>query len=307
MKSKCGKPVKIDKELREYLARLADFEWKQLESYRSQIAKYPIDSPYRKFLEQLDSFSKRAQVESDFVQKRIDLIFEFNDLESLAKDGNVLGLRTLAFVATEATKRLNTWAKNHPEYVAVVAETMPLWPILVTRKSARDANLKTLLDSINLDEATPLGVPGAKIGAAPVEAKMWALALLQAIQDARSLQVVEELKRSSWGFKSYHTESLKLILELPVLERDKLLGQVKKLAPLGPGTKSDWWLLAKKTLRLTMEHRPELVKALISVYAQTERIKDMTSGDKSTIGIKESEAIEEVRKAFDRLVKQVSP
>jgi hypothetical protein len=309
MKSKLRKRKSQDDVSELLIAHAADFEWAQLDSYKAEINKYPPTSPYVKYLLRYDSFSKRAEAEAEFLEKKICLAMDLDDLEDRAINGDITSLRTLAFLAAETTKRLNKYADEHSEYVANVAEGMPSWPILVTETSARDINVIRVLKSIRLDAARTLGVLGSKVGSEPVEAKEWALKLLQAIRAARSLQGIRELEQTSWGYSKIPVDSLMLFIN-PLksdtkcdAERKAVLESCKNLAPLSVETAPNWWDLGRMMLRNAMEHSPNQFKALYRVYGRNETIQDLAKRDAKISGVVKSEAVEEVRKSFFRLLK----
>jgi hypothetical protein len=249
-----------------------------------------MKTPYEKFLARYSNLPfEQADAEAEFVERRTLREVQLRTLESETRTGAINGFRELAFLATEATRIINDWARKHPEYVAVVAEQQPFWPTLVTNTSARDPKVKALLHAIKLDAGHPLVAHGDRVGLDPVPAKKWASALLGCVEAARKVQGASSVYKTAWGLRSLHGERLTPLFSLPKQARKDILKHAKSLEPFSEGTCDSWWWLAKRIFLLITDNRPHDIPEL-KQYAP-----EGTS--------KRNEVIEEVRKSFYRLTR----
>ncbi len=159
---------------------------------------------------------------------------KLDEIESTARRGRINGLRLLALLAMECTRRLEKWSEQYPEYVAEVAAEYRYWPVLATPNRTQ-LDTKAVLTKIRLGTREPsMGTtPNPPLEVSP--AHRWAAGLKRIIDMARgsiaglSVSDFQAYPDLGSGINSY-----------PGFE-----AAAKALPAFSKSTSEEWWAVAE--------------------------------------------------------------
>jgi hypothetical protein len=224
-----------------------------------------------------------------------------NGLVAEAKNGSIKDLRELAFMAIEATIRLNDLAESSPDYITNMAESMSFWPVIITQMSNQGVQNRALLKKIQLDSARVSAVPKNDLNAQSVGVKKWALKLFQALEFSRFPKGLHS-NTGEWGIRRLPHEHLKPILELLKDDQNSILKAAKALPLLSETSIPEWRKLARKLFLLLTDNKPWEISEL-KIHSELGRARGLAP-DQRADGVKRSDTTKAVMSAFQTLCKQ---